>query len=218
MTFGRDAFEVVGIFESSTPLMEAGGLLHFEDAQQVAGLDGKMSLAIIHFHDPAPESLAAGKARIEAAMPEVKATVPAEFSRAFDEFDLLDQVVVVFTILAVFAGGIGVMNTMLMSVFEQTREIGILRAIGWSKAMILRQVMTEGLIVCLIAGPVGMGLGVVGLMLLSSLGGFGWVAGHYTPSVFVLALVVAVGMGMVGAVYPALRAVGITPIEALRYE
>ena len=151
-------------------------------------------------------------------MPDVTAPVPAEFSRAFDEFDLLDQVVVVFTILAIFAGGIGVMNTMLMSVFEQTREIGILQAIGWSKAMIVRQVMIEGLIVCLIAGPVGIALGVVGLLLISSIGDLGWVAGDYAPSVFVLAFAVAVGMGMVGAIYPALRAVQITPIEALRYE
>ncbi len=218
VTFGRDAFEVVGIFESSTPLMEAGGMLHFEDAQRVAGLEGKMSLALVHFHDPAPDMLATRKAAVEAAMPDVRATVPAEFSRAFDEFDLLDQVVVVFTILAVFAGGIGVMNTMLMSVFEQTREIGILQAIGWSKAMIVRQVMIEGLIVCLITGPVGIALGVVGLLLISSIADLGWVAGDYAPSVFVLAFAVAVGMGMVGAIYPAWRAVQITPIEALRYE
>ncbi len=151
-------------------------------------------------------------------MPQVTATVPAEFSRAFDEFDLLDQVVVVFSILAIFAGGIGVMNTMLMSVFEQTREIGILQAIGWSKAMIVRQVIVEGLVVCLMAGPLGIGIGVLGLLLISSIGELGWVAGHYTPSVFVLALAVAVGMGMVGAIYPAVRAVRITPIEALRYE
>ena len=155
---------------------------------------------------------------VEAALTDVKATVPAEFSQAFDEFDLLDQVVVVFTILAVFAGGIGVMNTMLMSVFERTREIGILQAIGWSKAMIVRQVIVEGLIVCLLAGPVGIGMGVVGLLLISSIGDLGWVAGDYGPSVFVLAFGVAVGMGMVGAIYPALRAVRITPIEALRYE
>ena len=218
VAFGRDEFEVVGIFESSTPLMEAGGMLAFADAQRVAGLEGKMSLALVHFHDAGPEMIAAGKAAIEAALPDVTATVPAEFSRAFDEFDLLDQVVVVFTILAVFAGGIGVMNTMLMSVFERTREIGILQAIGWSKAMIVRQVIVEGLIVCLLAGPLGIGMGVVGLLLISSIGELGWVAGDYGPSVFVLALGVAVGMGMVGAIYPALHAVRITPIEALRYE
>jgi len=218
VAFGSHSFEVVGIFESATPLMEAGGMLPFADAQQVAGLEGKMSLALIHFHDAKPETIAAGKAAIEAALPDVKATVPAEFSRAFDEFDLLDQVVVVFTILAVFAGGIGVMNTMLMSVFERTREIGILQAIGWSKAMIVRQVIVEGLIVCLLAGPLGIGMGVVGLLLISSIGELGWVAGDYGPSVFVLAFAVAVGMGLVGAIYPALHAVRITPIEALRYE
>ncbi len=218
ISFGSDSFEVVGIFESSTPLMEAGGILHFDDAQRVTGLEGKMSLALIHLDEFSPGTLAAREAAIEREFPDVEATASAEFSRAFDEFDLLDQAVTVFTILAVFVGGIGVMNTMLMSVFERTREIGILQAIGWSKAMILRQVVLEGLVVCLLAGPLGIGLGILALELIASVGELAWVSGDYGMSVFVQAFAVAVGMGMVGAIYPALRAVRITPIEALRYE
>ena len=81
-----------------------------------------------------------------------------------------------------------------------------------------RQVIVEGLVVCLLAGPLGIGLGVLAVELISRFGKLAWVSGDYGMSVFVLAFAVAVGMGMVGAIYPALRAVRITPIEALRYE
>ncbi len=216
LQLGRDEFEVVGLFESQTPLMEAGGLLPFEDAQRVAGLEGKKSSALVQLDDV--RSVAELEAALERAFPDVAATAPAAFSHTFDEFDLLDQGVTVFTVLAVFVGGIGVMNTMLMSVFERTREIGILRAIGWSRAMILRQVLVEGLIVCIVAGPVGIGLGVAALGVIGSIGELGWVSGDYGGTVFAQALGVAVGMAFIGAIYPALRAIRITPIEALRYE
>ena len=218
LELGRDEFEVVGIFESTTPLLESGGLLRFEDAQRVAGLEGKMSAALIHLDPFDPGRLPEAERMLEAAFAEVEATAPGQFSYAFDEFDLAEQAVTVFTILAVVVGGLGVMNTMLMSVFERTREIGILQAIGWSKGMILRQVMTEGLVVCVLGTPLGVGLGVAAVEIIGSIGQLSWVAGDYGAGVFVQALVVAVGMGILGAVYPAVRAVRITPIEALRYE
>ena len=72
--------------------------------------------------------------------------------------------------------------------------------------------------VCLIAGPVGILLGVATVEAVGSIGELSWVSGDYSMSVFVQALAVAVGMALIGAVYPALRAVRITPVEALRYE
>ena len=218
LTLGDNAFEVVGIFEAGTPLLESGGLLVFEDAQRVAGLEGKMSSALVHLQPFSPEILTRAETAIEAAFPTVEATTAAAFSHAFDEFELAEQAVTVFTILAIFVGGIGVMNTMLMSVFEQTREIGILQAIGWSKSMILREVLTEGFVVCLLGGPVGIGLGIAAVEVIGSIGQLSWVSGDYGPTVFAEAMGVAVGMGIFGAIYPALRAVRITPIEALRYE
>ncbi len=218
LTLGSNTFEVAGIFESATPLLESGGLLAFEDAQRVAGLEDKMSSALVHLAAFDPDRLADAEAALESAFPEVEATAPAAFSTAFDEFDLADQAVTVFTILAVFAGGIGVMNTMLMSVFERTREIGILQAIGWSKGMILRQVLAEGFVVCLLGGPLGIALGVLAVEIIGSIGELAWVSGDYGAALFGQAMLVAMGMGLVGAIYPAVRAVRITPIEALRYE
>jgi len=218
LLLGNDRFRISGIFESSVPLLESGGVADFTVAQRAAGLEGKMSQALVNLTDFHPASVAARAAAIEAAFPDVSAATPAQFTHAFDEFDLMDQAVAVFTALAVLVGGIGVMNTMLMSVFERTREIGVLRAVGWSKAMILRSVLVEGLLVCAVAAPVGIGLGVVTVEVIASIGELGFIAGEYRAAVFAAAVGVAVGMGLVGAIYPAWRAVRITPIEALRYE
>ncbi len=218
LTMHNDVFTVSVIFESALPLQEAGGVMSFDDAQRVAGLEGKMTMVLVQLDPFDPDRIEQVEAALEDRFPEVEATAPGRFSHAFDEFDLADQAVTVLTILAVFVGGIGVTNTMLMSVFERTREIGILQAVGWSKGMIVRSVLAEGLIVCLLGGPLGICMGIGAVEVIGSIGEFTWVAGAYNLEVFAQAMAVAVAMGLVGAVYPALRAVRITPIEALRYE
>jgi len=218
ITLGDQEYEVTGIFEAPTPLLGSGALLPLADAQRIAGLEGKLSEVLVQLESFTPEDLAAAESALEQRFPEVEAIEPAEFTKAFMEFDLADQAVAFFSILAVIVGGIGVMNTMLMSVFERTRELGILQAIGWSKAMILRLVLEEGLLLCLAGGPAGIALGVASIEAVGAWGQFSWVAGDYGPALFVEAMIVAVGMGLLGTFYPALRAVRITPIEALRYE
>lgn len=213
-----EAFEVTGLFETSVPLLESGGLLAFEDAQDVAGLEGKMSMALIQLDSVDRGALDGVEKALEEAFPEVEVTRVAEFANAFDEFDLTDDAVRVFSLLAMLIGGIGVMNTMLTSVFERTREIGILRALGWSKGMILRQILAEAAALGLLGGPLGIALGIGGVELISLNENLAWVSGEYGLTVFLQAMAVAVGMGLLGATWPTLRAVGITPIQALRYE
>jgi putative ABC transport system permease protein len=90
-------------------------------------------------------------------------------------------------------------------------------AIGWSKLMILRHVLAEACIVCLLGGLVGIALGVLAVEGIRGVGQFAWLAGDYTIVLFVEALGVAIGMGLLGAAYPAWRAVRVPPVEALRY-
>jgi ABC-type lipoprotein release transport system permease subunit len=215
---GKHQYEVVGIFESAVPLIEAGAVLPYADAQSAAGLEGKATSVLIEIHDVTPEGIAAAELAIERAFPDIEATSPTEWTNAFREFELADQTVTVFTLLAVAIGGISVMNTMLMSVFERTREIGVLQAIGWSRSMVLREVLAEALLVSIAGGPLGIALGVGVVELIGTFREFAWIAGHYDASVFATAMAVAIGMGVVGASYPAWRAVSILPVEALRYE
>ena len=209
---------VVGVHESATPLIDAAALLPYAEAQRLAGLEGKMTTALVTVTDFSREGLAATEAAIEAAHPMLEATPPARWADAFDEFDLADQAATVFTFLAICIGGLSVMNTMLMSVFERTREIGVLQAVGWSRGMVVRQVLIEGFLIACAGAPLGILLGVGVVEGIARIEQFSWVAGDYGPSVFVMGTVVAFGMCAVGAAYPAWRASGVAPVEALRYE
>ena len=121
--------------------------------------------------------------------------------------------------LALIVGAIVVANTMMMSIYERTREIGVLRALGWPKRRILNQVVQEGLLLCLLASLLGAVLGVAMMELFAlepSIGALlppSWNAG-----IFVRAVVTALVVGLIAGLYPAWHASRLQPVEALRYE
>ncbi len=122
---------------------------------------------------------------------------------------------VVITSVGLMVGGIGVMNIMLVSVTERTREIGVRKAIGAKRINIIIQFLTEAMTLSGFGGVIGVGLGVgLGLIVNNLLG--------YPVSVPVfwatLGFVVAVGVGLVSGIYPAIKASRLDPIESLRYE
>jgi putative ABC transport system permease protein len=108
---------------------------------------------------------------------------------------------------------------MAMSVFERVREIGILRAVGWPTRRIALLIVSEAVAICLLALGLGLGLGALAAWLfvrqgqLSSL-----ITPDFTAGVFAWGLAFALGVALVGAAYPAWRAVRLTPVEALRRE
>lgn len=111
------------------------------------------------------------------------------------------------------------MNTMVMSVFERTREIGTLRALGWRRRKILGLVLKESLVLSLLGVAVGaaLALGLNGLLQgIPGLGG--WLEIVFSPQLIGQTLFIGVLLGMVGGLYPAWRASNLSPAEALRYE
>jgi putative ABC transport system permease protein len=117
--------------------------------------------------------------------------------------------------VSLFVGGIGVMNIMLVSVTERTREIGIRMAVGAQPADILAQFLIEALTLAAIGGIIGVLFGIgVGELLASR---FGW---NSTPrtDIILIALGVSATVGVVFGLYPARKASRLDPIEALRYE
>jgi putative ABC transport system permease protein len=116
--------------------------------------------------------------------------------------------------VSLLVGGIGIMNIMLVSVTERTREIGIRKAIGARKREILLQFLVESVILSLLGGTVGILLGIG----LGSLGSLFGVPAAFSPGAMLLAFLFAASVGLIFGVYPAMRAADLDPIEALRHE
>jgi putative ABC transport system permease protein len=117
--------------------------------------------------------------------------------------------------ISLLVGGIGIMNIMLMSVTERTREIGLRKALGAKKKVIISQFLVESIILTFIGGIIGIIAGIVGFYIYSKVNGSTFIV--TIPSV-VLAFFVSVGIGILFGWYPARKASGLQPIEALRYE
>jgi putative ABC transport system permease protein len=139
-----------------------------------------------------------------------------------DMADLANQASRVMTLLlasiasvSLLVGGIGIMNIMLVSVTERTREIGIRMAIGATEQDVQRQFLIEAVVLSMIGGAVGIALGVGSSLLITNT--LGWPV-LVSPLAIVIAVVFSVAVGIFFGFYPARKAALLDPIEALRYE
>ncbi|MFN7974203.1 MAG: ABC transporter permease [Acidobacteriota bacterium] len=119
--------------------------------------------------------------------------------------------------IALLVGGIGIMNIMLVSVTERTREIGVRKAVGAARPVILRQFLIEAIVLCLLGGSIGIVLGYgAGLLAASLIPNFP--PAHVPVWAVAVAFLFSSGVGVVFGVYPAYKAARLDPIEALRHE
>jgi putative ABC transport system permease protein len=158
--------------------------------------------------------------RLERRFPGIAAiTEPGQAIKVDTSSRLIVSTGWLVALLALIVGGIGVTNTMAMSVFERTRELGILRAVGWPVARVGALIVSEAVGLCLLALAAGCAFGVVAAQIFvghSTLSGL--ISPTYTPGTFAWGLAFALGVGVLGALYPAWRAVRLAPVEALRHE
>lgn len=218
ITLEQREFRVVGIFSAGNLFEDGGAYAPLATVQEITKKPGVVTMIYVKVK-PGLDPHAVADA-IEDDNPLLTSVADVgEYSEVDQGIVIMDALNLAISALAVGIGAIGVMNTMVMSVFERTREIGILRAVGWSGNRILRMIIGESLALCLIAAGVGTALGVLAsraVLVIPLVGSF--LEPQYSFDVFARALVVAVAVALVGAAYPAVRAVRLTPMEALRHE
>ena len=129
--------------------------------------------------------------------------------------DLLTALIAGISAISLLVGGVGVMNIMLVSVTERTKEIGLLKSIGAKRKDILTQFIFEAVVMTSIGGIIGILLGVGGAFFISSIVGIPFVV---SPSWVILAAGLSSAVGVLFGVYPAKKAANLSPIDALRHE
>ena len=117
--------------------------------------------------------------------------------------------------ISLLVGGIGIMNIMMVSVTERTREIGIRKALGATSSNVLMQFMIESMVIGIVGGVLGI---ILGISISKAIGGFGGLKTTIAVLPILVSFSFAVGIGLFFGIYPARKAARLDPIDALRYE
>jgi putative ABC transport system permease protein len=128
---------------------------------------------------------------------------------------LFNAVMVAIASISLLVGGIGIMNIMLASILERTREIGVRRAVGARQSDIIRQFVVEAMLISFVGGSFGILFGFVMSRLIALLAGWSTIV---TLSSILLAFIVSITVGLVFGIYPAVKAARLDPVEAIRWE
>ncbi len=211
------AFRIVGIYETGDAFEEGGAVIPLEEAQSLLLQPRRVSMFYIRLRDPGDEARL--RARVERHFSDLILSTTSEFADRQQMIERMEVFAWAISGLAVVIGGVGMTNTLFMSVFERTREIGLLRALGWRRGRVLRLILGESLALSLLGGLVGIGMGVAAVLLLrGSIPYMGTLGVQFSPELFARALVTVAVLGLVGGAYPAWWASRLLPLEALRYE
>jgi putative ABC transport system permease protein len=213
-------FTVCGIFESSALVENGAIILPLRQLQEATEREGKVNFLNLKLKSgTTAQDVDLLRSTIKQRFPSYKAFAAGEVAQNNTAIQVAKAMSWATSIIALVVGAVGVTNTVLMSVFERTHEIGILLAIGWRRSRILRMILFESMFLSLIGGIVGIAVGFAAVKLLQSTPFMrGKIEGDISWQLLGLAILIALGLGVLGGLYPAYRGSRLHPSEALRYE
>lgn len=213
-----EEFRVSGVFESPALVENGAVILPLEETQRATGRPGRVNFLNLRLHDPA-RGAAAVRERLAAAHPGFSALDSAEVASRNTGIEIARAMSWATSLLALAVGMFGVANTMLMSVCERTREIGILLAVGWRRRRVMGMILLESLFLSLLGGALGVAAGTAAAAALGRAELLrGRLAADLGPDLYLFAAGLCVALGLLAGLYPAWRASRLHPGEALRAE
>ena len=209
---------IVGILEYTGSFFDSSVQIPLDSAQKFYKMENTVSYIYAQYSPGSdPSELAK---RIDLSVEKVKSTSPEQLRKEIEgNLMIFSLVTISAAVLAAIIGGLSVMNTMLMSVSERTKEFGLLKALGAERKTILLMTMGEAALMGVIGGITGIVAGGIITHLLNKLfEAQGSALFAITPRLVVIGLLFAISLGIICGTYPAYRATKMSPMEALRYE
>lgn len=224
ITLFNQTFKITGVYETGNMMTDMGAFMSLTKLQNVTAQNQtsdntKISNILVKVTDNA--NVTTVSQAIKDAYPNELSTITAaeQAERMNSVLGVINDASWAISLLAIFIGGVGVINTMIMSVFERTREIGVLKAVGWKSKRILGMILGESIVLTLIAGVLGTIVGIIAVEVgIMALGAGTILKPVFSIDIFLRAFGIAILVGVLGGIYPAYRASKLAPTEALRYE
>ena len=213
-------FTVVGVFESPSLAENGSVVMTLPQLQRVLDQPGKINFVNLALAPGASaDQIANVRRAITERWPGFRVFAASQVADQSAAIEVAQAMAWATSSIAVVLGAVGVMNTVIMSVAERVNEIGILLALGWRRRRIVSMVLGESLTISVAGGVVGTAGGAAAMLWLQRTSLLrGKIEGELSLSLFAIAFVVAIGLGVVGGLYPAYRAASMRPGDALRHQ
>jgi len=218
VTISNKTFKIVGIYETGNYMDDRGIVMSLNSLQNLTGDTGEVSLIVVKANNGTDATTLANKIQQNYPNELTTSTSLSGMERMNNGLDVINSGSWAISLLAMLVGGIIVVITMMKAVSERTREIGVLRAIGWKQKRIIAMIMGESLVLSIIAVLVGLLIAVGIVELLSASKILMGITPSFSIFLFLKGIGVALLLGILGGIYPAYRASRLSPTEALRYE
>ena len=218
LNISNQTFKIVGTYETGNFMDDQGVVMSLSKLQNLTGDTGEVSLILVKASDGTSATDLANTIEQKYSNELSTSTSLSGMDRMNNGLDVINSGSWAVSLLAVLVGGIVVVVTMMKAVSERTREIGVLRAIGWTKQRIMTMILGESLVLSVIAIVVGLVVGIGVVEIISATHLMRGIEPAFSAYLLLKGIGVALFLGLVGGIYPAYRASKLAPTEALRYE